>query len=292
MDKITVINSPTSSENEYEENVNNGLISKIWGPHLWEALHSITYGYPVKPSEEQKKNYMAFFILVGQVMPCKYCRESYQEFIKEDGLKLTPDIMSNRRTLTEWLYKLHNRVNKKLEVEYGVTLNDIDRKYESYRAKCIKGEVSGCIMPLHSKAKCYKYAYYKDYPIIPLEVVELFMDYSKKRGVPESEYHFYNEYKNKPAVTNDNKKINSELWCQRNKECEEITWKMRMSAIPCLEEDGIYKGLPTYEELRMIIRVSSSLSVNKLREVSELLKTTLAQVGGNYKKTKIYKLVR
>ena len=54
-----------NSESE-EDNSNNGLISKIWGPGLWIGLHSISFGYPINPSEEQKKNYKQFFELVGE----------------------------------------------------------------------------------------------------------------------------------------------------------------------------------------------------------------------------------
>jgi len=38
-----------------ESNINNGLITKIWGPPTWDCLHSFTFGYPVHPTDEQKK---------------------------------------------------------------------------------------------------------------------------------------------------------------------------------------------------------------------------------------------
>ena len=38
-------------------NINNGLITKIWGPGAWEFLHSVTFGYPVSPTDEQKQYY-------------------------------------------------------------------------------------------------------------------------------------------------------------------------------------------------------------------------------------------
>ena len=36
-------------------NANNGLITKIWGPPAWEFLHSITFGFPISPTPEQKE---------------------------------------------------------------------------------------------------------------------------------------------------------------------------------------------------------------------------------------------
>ena len=53
------------------DNVNNGLITKIWGPGLWSALHCITFGYPVNPTEKHKQDYKRFFTIVGDILPCK-----------------------------------------------------------------------------------------------------------------------------------------------------------------------------------------------------------------------------
>ena len=65
-------------------NAHNGLITKIWGANMWVSMHSVTFGYPLtEPTQEQKNNYHTFFRTIGFVLPCKYCRESYQEFINE-----------------------------------------------------------------------------------------------------------------------------------------------------------------------------------------------------------------
>ena len=42
---------------ELDDNKNNGLITKIWGPAMWESIHCIAFGYPIEPTEEQKQNY-------------------------------------------------------------------------------------------------------------------------------------------------------------------------------------------------------------------------------------------
>jgi hypothetical protein len=44
-----------------DDNKNNGLITKIWGPAMWESLHCIAFGYPVEPTDEQRQNYKDFF---------------------------------------------------------------------------------------------------------------------------------------------------------------------------------------------------------------------------------------
>jgi hypothetical protein len=42
-------------------NSNNGLITKIWGESAWIFGHSITFGYPINPSIEQRNNYKNYF---------------------------------------------------------------------------------------------------------------------------------------------------------------------------------------------------------------------------------------
>ena len=38
-----------------ENSANNGLLTKIWGPHLWKSLHCIAFGYPSNPTDDEKK---------------------------------------------------------------------------------------------------------------------------------------------------------------------------------------------------------------------------------------------
>ena len=45
-------------------NKNNGLMTKIWGPSGWEFLHSVSFGYPIEPTAEQKKIIKIFFIVL------------------------------------------------------------------------------------------------------------------------------------------------------------------------------------------------------------------------------------
>lgn len=83
---------------------------KIWGPHLWFFLHSITFNYPLKPSKEDKKNYLNFFENLYKVLPCEKCSKHYQQNIKE--IPLTDEILNDRNKLIDWLINFHNNVNK------------------------------------------------------------------------------------------------------------------------------------------------------------------------------------
>jgi hypothetical protein len=137
-----------------------GMMTNVWGPPGWVFLHSITMGYPFKinPSEKshiiRKENTKIFFNSLGHVLPCKYCRKSYLDYITENPIDKH---LNNRKKLVKWFYDIHNKINMKL----GVPKCDIPsfkefyQKYETYRAKCKKTTLEdkkkrlekGCINP-------------------------------------------------------------------------------------------------------------------------------------------------
>ena len=143
------------------EGDDSGMQTRVWGPAGWLFLHSIAQNYPWEPTAEKKESYKLFFRLVGDVLPCRYCRESYLDFVKAEGTCLDDSVMKSRKTLVEWLYRIHNKVNKKLGYSGTPTLKEVWDKYESYRSKCKKSpEIvekvqKGCLDPLKGfRKKC------------------------------------------------------------------------------------------------------------------------------------------
>ena len=139
-----------------------GMQTRVWGPAGWLFLHSIAQNYPWNPTEEQKVEYLFFFKLIGNVLPCRYCRESYQDFIEQPDSQLNITVMKSRLTLVKWLYLVHNKVNKKLNISDSPTLKQVWDKYESFRSKCTKSpEIvekikTGCLDPLNGYRKICK----------------------------------------------------------------------------------------------------------------------------------------
>jgi hypothetical protein len=82
----------------------------VWGPHGWKFIHYITLGYPVIPTEEDKKNYYDFFHALRYVIPCSICGNHYKENLVKTPLD--DDALSTRMKLIEWGIKMHNHVNK------------------------------------------------------------------------------------------------------------------------------------------------------------------------------------
>lgn len=104
--------------------------SKVWGKHVWKAIHYISNGYPDDPSKEQKRDYKKFFILLKTILPCSTCREHYIENLKIHPL--TNKDLINKNTLVKWTIELHNIINDQLGnsiMYYDDALNDI-KSYE------------------------------------------------------------------------------------------------------------------------------------------------------------------
>lgn len=125
---------------------NPNLRTKAWGPPAWFYITCSLMGYPEKnPTKVQKKDYKNFLVYMGKTLPCNLCRDSYKKFMKE--LPLTDRVMSSRKNLVMWFFKIHNKVNKKLKCKI-LNKNQLEKKYRWYnnfRAVSCSPELGGCL---------------------------------------------------------------------------------------------------------------------------------------------------
>ena len=56
----------------------SGMQTNIWGPAMWMSIHVVSFNYPVKPTKEQMKHYATWLTSIGNVLPCKYCRDNFK----------------------------------------------------------------------------------------------------------------------------------------------------------------------------------------------------------------------
>jgi len=220
---------------------------KIWGPSAWLFIHSISFTYPENPTNEEKNEYKNFYESLQHTLPCAGCRESYGQFIITEPTILA-NALNNRNTLTKWLYDVHNRVNQKLGVDYGITYDEIVKKYESYRVT-------------NDKQKCFENAMKKDCPIIKLNLANCFKKYAIKRNIDFNPEKYIEIMKNKEC----------DEWAIRNKKCLEIIQKIRLSGKLAIEQEGEFKGLPTVNELLLISMLSTTLHKKELIELAKRL---------------------
>lgn len=73
--------------------------TRFWGPSGWQLFHLIAFQSP-HPEE--------LLLMIKDILPCRFCRESTTQFTHELPLKGDPG---------KWLYDLHNKVNHKLRTQ-------------------------------------------------------------------------------------------------------------------------------------------------------------------------------
>ena len=257
---IDSANIYTCTDKHADPYANNGLITSIWGPPTWESFHSITFGYPQIPTMEEKIDYLNYFKLLGKVLPCIYCRTSYQKFITESQTLLDFTVVESRKTLTYWGWKLHNAVNKKLDVDYGVSFEEVCYRYEAFRAKCKTEEKSkGCVMPLNIKADSYTIASRCRTPIVNVSICMPFYNYAKKK------FKFYN-FK-KMVLYYSTLAHDTIEWNKRDFYTKKIMMYMKKHAISPLDK----YGMPCYYETILLTFLCSNLEITKLTEISKNL---------------------
>ena len=142
------------SKNNY--NSSNGMLTAVWGPGLWHYLHTMSFNYPVNPTNKEKNEYKSFIISLKNVLPCKYCRINLKKNLKINPI--TNACMKNRETFSKYIYNLHEIINKNLGKKSNLTYEIIKDRYENFRASCNNdnkvfyfNKENGCTNPLYGK---------------------------------------------------------------------------------------------------------------------------------------------
>ena len=141
----------------------DGMLTKIWGPPLWHAIHTISFNYPVNPTHNDKKHYKALILNLQYTLPCKYCRVNLTNNFKTNPLKACH--MKSRDSFSRYVYSLHETVNKMLGKNSNLTYCQVRDRYEDFRARCTQEKIKlfkftrknkkqkekGCTEPLYGK---------------------------------------------------------------------------------------------------------------------------------------------
>lgn len=95
-----------------------GLKTLEWGPSAWNYLFSSIMGaYPFIIDNNNyehmqiKKEFKNLFSSLQYTLPCATCQESYRIYWNEIPIE---EYLSGRILLMNWLYKIRDKVNKKL----------------------------------------------------------------------------------------------------------------------------------------------------------------------------------
>ena len=89
-----------------------------WGPLLWLLLHTFAekagrQDNSITKGDEQRA-WPLFFKELGPVIPCPYCRDHFQEYVKKNPFQLPMDYYEWRTYIPHYFYLLHESVNARL----------------------------------------------------------------------------------------------------------------------------------------------------------------------------------
>ena len=125
--------------NSDDYNSGDGMLTSVWGPSLWHYLHTISFNYPVTPTQEQKQYYKEFIMNLRYTMPCSHCRNNLFKNLKQ--LPLNAAALKNRETFSRWMFDLHELVNTMLCKKSGLTYELVRDRYENFRSRCTKSKL-------------------------------------------------------------------------------------------------------------------------------------------------------
>ena len=131
--------------------------SAIFGPSFWLNIHITSFNYPVNPSEKNKQDYRQWLLSIGNILPCRFCRENFAKNLA--AANFSENVFESRNTFSRFCYDLHDAVNRMLN-KTSPPFDEIRDRYESFRARCMTEKEKknmlgtqhelGCVRPSHS----------------------------------------------------------------------------------------------------------------------------------------------
>ena len=134
----------------------------IWGSHLWFSLHTISFNYPTKPTNDDKEKYKLFFETLQYVIPCNICKKNYIRHLQEHPIT---NHLNSKKDLVYWVIDMHNMVNAEIGkkiLSYDVVL----KKYKLIYDKNINLDKDDTLDSLHMIGKDGDKDIYVDYKYI------------------------------------------------------------------------------------------------------------------------------
>ena len=115
----------------------DGMMTSIWGPPLWMALHTISFNFPIAPTDADRKRFARWLVSTGSVLPCVYCRRNFANNLETAGY-FDRASFADREAFSRLVYRLHDAVNVQLGKPESPPYEEVRQMYEGFRARCLK----------------------------------------------------------------------------------------------------------------------------------------------------------
>lgn len=110
----------------------NNIKPYFWGPHYWRTIFSMCASYPENPDSNFIRTVKEHMLSLQILLPCQSCRESYIEYGAQVDTELANNNnYSSKDNFIEFVYKLRNKINEKLGIDYKIPLEYFKFKINS-----------------------------------------------------------------------------------------------------------------------------------------------------------------
>ena len=108
---------------------------KIWGPHYWFFLHTITHIYPLYPNEVTKRKFYDLIQNMPLFIPNEKISNDFTKIL--DKYPVTPYLV-NCDSFIRWMHFIHNRINRMINKEELTLFEALDDYITHYKPKPLK----------------------------------------------------------------------------------------------------------------------------------------------------------
>ena len=89
-----------------------------WGPLLWLLLHTLAEKAGKQTNNimlgDEQRAWPLFVKTLPPVIPCPYCRDHLQQYIKENPFELPSEYIMWKQYIPLYFYRIHESVNQRL----------------------------------------------------------------------------------------------------------------------------------------------------------------------------------
>lgn len=117
-------NNKEMYNSRYNHQHTNLFDKNVWGPKMWEIMHTFSFSYPIYPTHVEKQSAHNFYTSIGILIPCKECSQHCLDYVKSN-----PPHVQSKNNLIDWVYTFHNEVNIRLGKPH-YSKQDLLNKYE------------------------------------------------------------------------------------------------------------------------------------------------------------------
>tara|TARA_Y100000356_G_scaffold32905_1_gene24588 strand:- start:6152 stop:6580 length:429 start_codon:yes stop_codon:yes gene_type:complete len=105
---------------------------KVWGPHYWFFLHTISESYPLTPNDVTKRKYYDLIQNMPLFIPVEEIGNKFSEIL--DKYPVSP-YLDNRDSFVRWVHFIHNKINILLGKEEISLPKALEKYRNEYKPK-------------------------------------------------------------------------------------------------------------------------------------------------------------